>query len=223
MGIVVPFRERHARASEGSFDASAIKSSDVKPDRAATSVRKIKDQYSAGILRRCHHLATVDGLAETSAAIASLEGQSDTTSRKVSICLPMPPILGPIVLKCKDILALDGKIRAGHTVPMAESETEAQYKQAFIARVKACRVAKGWKQWQMAEALGGMPQDKYKQYESRSYLPPHLIERFSLICGVNPGWLVTGRGEKALKPIHMVETEPGSDHKPKRQKRSKAA
>lgn len=106
---------------------------------------------------------------------------------------------------------------------MADSETEAEYKQAFIERVKACRIAKGWKQWQMAEALGPMPQDKYKQYEGRTLLPHHLIERFSLICGVNPEWLLTGRGQKALKLLQSVKSTPAPETRVKRARRSKAA
>jgi hypothetical protein len=45
----------------------------------------------------------------------------------------------------------------------------AQYKQAFVERVKAARIATGIKQWQIADALG-MPQGKYKQYEVRSLI-----------------------------------------------------
>jgi hypothetical protein len=45
---------------------------------------------------------------------------------------------------------------------VAHSETEAQFKQSFIERVKAARVATGMKQWQVADALN-IPQDKYKQ------------------------------------------------------------
>jgi transcriptional regulator with XRE-family HTH domain len=82
---------------------------------------------------------------------------------------------------------------------MADSETEVQYKQAFIERVKAARIATGMKQWQIADALG-MPQDKYKQYESRSLLPHHLIGRFCIVTRVDPEWLITGRGQKPPKP-----------------------
>lgn len=83
---------------------------------------------------------------------------------------------------------------------MAESETEAEFKQSFMARVAAARQALGWKQWQMAEALD-MPQDKYKQYESRSLLPHHLIRRFCLIARVDMEWLMTGRGKMGLQPL----------------------
>jgi len=87
---------------------------------------------------------------------------------------------------------------------MADQETEAEFKQRFMQRVKDARMALGWKQWQMADALG-MPQDKYKTYEVRTYLPHHLIGRFCLITRVDPEWLVTGRGEKPLQPVQLVE------------------
>jgi hypothetical protein len=89
---------------------------------------------------------------------------------------------------------------------MADSETETQYKAAFTARVKAARVARNFKQWQMAEALG-MPQDKYKQYEGRSLLPHHLIGRFCIIAHIDPEWLLTGRGERGLRPLEAVANE----------------
>jgi hypothetical protein len=86
---------------------------------------------------------------------------------------------------------------------MAESETETEYKQAFMRRIAEARVALGWKQWQMAEALG-MPQDKYKQYESRSLLPHHLVRRFCLIARVDMEWLMTGQGKMKLAPLPEI-------------------
>lgn len=134
----------------------------------------------------------------------------------------METSLGPFVLKCKDILALDGKTRLGHTVPMAESDAKAQYEQEFIARAKAARIATGKKQWQVAELMG-IKQDQYKHYETGRVIPHHLIGRFCLICNIDPNWLLTGKGTKPLQPPHVVETEPEPIRRPKRQKRSKAA
>lgn len=98
---------------------------------------------------------------------------------------------------------------------MAESETETEYKQAFMQRVAAARVALGWKQWEMAQALG-MPQDKYKQYETRSLLPHHLIRRFCLIARVDLEWLLTGQGR--MKPAGLPEVVP--DIKPAKKPRT---
>jgi len=99
---------------------------------------------------------------------------------------------------------------------MADSETETQYKQAFIARVAAARQALGWKQWQMAEALD-IPQDKYKQYESRSLMPHHMIPRFCLIAHVDMEWMLTGRGQKLPKGLQVVQSAPEKPiPKPKR-------
>jgi transcriptional regulator with XRE-family HTH domain len=104
---------------------------------------------------------------------------------------------------------------------MADSETEVQYKQAFIERVRAARIAANLKQWQIADALG-MPQDKYKQYESRSLLPHYLIGRFCILTRVDPEWLITGRGQKPLKPMHIAGgAEPTA--KPKRKGAKRAA
>lgn len=106
---------------------------------------------------------------------------------------------------------------------MADSETERQFKQEFTGRVKSARVALGWKQWQMADALD-MPQDKYKQYEGRSLLPHHLIGRFCLIAHIAPEWLVTGHGKKPLKAIAAVPSEePAAPAKPRRARAKRAA
>lgn len=143
------------------------------------------------------------------------------TSRKERN-LAIREVLGQLVLKRKANLSLDRKKPLGHSVRMADSDSEAQFKQAFTERVKAARIANNYKQWEMAEALG-MPQDKYKQYEGRSYLPHHLIGRFCILCHINPEWLMTGRGQKPLKPPHVVETDEEPVRKPKKAKRSKAA
>jgi predicted XRE-type DNA-binding protein len=67
-------------------------------------------------------------------------------------------------------MALDSVMSLGHSVRMAEPETELEHKQRFILRVTESRTASGMKQWQIAEAMG-IPQDKYKQYETRSLMP----------------------------------------------------
>jgi hypothetical protein len=105
---------------------------------------------------------------------------------------------------------------------MADSDEELQYKQEFTKRVKAARGSLGWKQWQMAEALN-MPQDKYKQYEGRTLLPHYLIGRFCLVTHVDPGWLMTGHGEKPLKALAVASSTPQHAEKPKRQQKSRAA
>lgn len=91
---------------------------------------------------------------------------------------------------------------------MAKSDLEIEYKQAFIERVKAARIAAGMKQWQIAEALG-IPQPLYKHYETRSLLPHHLIGRFCIVARADPEWLVTGRGPKLPKPpINEISWKP---------------
>jgi DNA-binding transcriptional regulator YiaG len=223
MSNVVPFLRVHAQAlGQSSRAAKAISLSEVKPADSAVSVDKIAAHLSEGMLSRCHHLFTAESPALMSAASASFEDQSRITSLKDFSSL-MKRRLGQLVLKRKDKVTLDGEKFLGHDVRMAESETEAQFKQTFTERVKAARVATGLKQWQVAELLS-IPQDKYKQYEGRSLLPHALIGRFCLICRVNPAWLFTGEGQKPLKATHLVETdEPKPVPKPKRAKRSKAA
>lgn len=104
---------------------------------------------------------------------------------------------------------------------MADSE-EAQFKQAFMKRVAEARIARGWKQWELAERLG-MEQDKYKQYETRSLLPHHLIPQFCLACRVDMDWLLTGLGRKPIKALEVVTGEPRPVTKPKRAKTRRTA
>lgn len=63
---------------------------------------------------------------------------------------------------------------------------------AYCRRVQELREARGMTQEQMATALE-IPLDRYKKYEIRSPLPPHLIERFSVIVGRDISYVVTGK------------------------------
>lgn len=220
MENVIQFPRDHAQTLGCSRAARAIKASEVTPAERARSVDRIADHLSAGMLSRCHHLDTAGARARISEAIASLDGQSSITSRKDRNSV-MPEFLGPFVLKGKDKLALDVKKFSGQNVRMADSEKE-QFEQEFIARVKSARIATGKKQWQVAELLN-VPQDHYKHWEKTRLMPHHLIGRFCIICSVDPEWLMTGRGQKPLRPPHVVETEPEAPARPRRTKRSKAA
>ena len=163
---------------------------------------KIADQYSGGIQFRCHHLVTVPAVAPTSAPIAmrapwaSRPPQSSMTSQN-EVISDMPQFLGQSVLKSKSYPSLDVEKALGHTVPMADSDQEAEYKQAFMARVAEARIARGWKQWQMAKALG-IPQDQYKQYETRGMMPHRHIWPFCMFANVSFEWLMTGEGRRSV-------------------------
>jgi DNA-binding transcriptional regulator YiaG len=221
MGSVIRFPAHHARAS--SRAAKAISLSEVRPDVRAHSVARIAAQRSDGMLSRCHHLLTAGSPALMSPAKASFEAHSPITSLKDLISVAMNRRLGQMVLKRKDNLALDAKKFLGHNVRMAESDAEEQFKQEFIERVATARIATGKKQWQVAELLN-VPQDHYKHWEKGRLMPHHLIGRFCLVTNVDPVWLMTGKGQKPLKPPHVVETEDApAVAKPKRAKRSKAA
>ena len=134
----------------------------------------------------------------------------------------MGPTLGQTVLKGKANLSLDERLSLGHTVRMAESDEEAQFKHEFTARIAQARIARGWKQWQAAEAMG-IPQDKYKQYEGRSLMPHYLIGRFCLVTRIDPIWLMTGRGEKPPQPLKSTSEAAPVSAVPKRPKTKRRA
>jgi hypothetical protein len=219
MGEIIRFN--HARASSSSRAAKAANLSALKPAVEARSVASTADHHSAGILLRWPHLVTRGTVVPTSDAIAASEGQSFTTARNESMSV-MTRNLGQSVLKRKAILSLDGRNPLGHTVRMVESEAEAIYKREFRARVKESRVAAALKQWEIADALG-MTQDKYKQYETRSLLPHHLIGRFCVICHINPEWLITGHGQKAIQPLRAIAHEPEQEAKLKPARKRRVA
>lgn len=99
----------------------------------------------------------------------------------------MEHILGQLVLKCKDVLSYDAEPARGDNTPMSRTE----YKRAFIARTKAARESAKLTQQQIADALR-IPQDRYKQYETRSLLPHDLIPGFCLVTKIDPADLFTG-------------------------------
>lgn len=189
MGMVVQF---HARASAGSRAASAAKVSAVKPASRARSVRKIESHHSDGMLLRCGHFLAAATPAPISAANASGESHSPTTSRKLETMLPL---IGQSVLNCKANLSHDLGNPGGYKPAMAQDEGYSDFYRAFIARTKAAREASGYTQAQIGELLDGLAQDHYKQFEGRSPLPHHLIPRFCLLCRVNMMWMLTGKGK----------------------------
>jgi hypothetical protein len=50
----------------------------------------------------------------------------------------------------------------------------------------------------LAEILG-LPDRTWRNYEVGVTIPATVILAFILVCGVNPGWLLTGEGERFLE------------------------
>ena len=83
---------------------------------------------------------------------------------------------------------------------MANSNEELDFNIAFCARVKALREQRKMTSREMAVALG-IPPERYRKYETRSPLPAYLIERFSLIVGRDPIYVLTGAERLALRLV----------------------
>jgi transcriptional regulator with XRE-family HTH domain len=75
---------------------------------------------------------------------------------------------------------------------------KSEHKQLFMNRVREARERRGLTQDQIAKVLG-MHQGTYHKYESRSYLPHDLIERFCLACAIDIDWLFTGQQRAASR------------------------
>jgi len=85
---------------------------------------------------------------------------------------------------------------------MAKDPSGTAFKTAFLIRTRVAREARPYTQDQIAGILG-IAQDTYKQYETRSFLPHHLVAKFCVACGINATWLFTGAGRApvmAAKP-----------------------
>lgn len=92
--------------------------------------------------------------------------------------------------------------------------TQALFREAFCARVQELREASGLSQAEMATTLG-IPLDRYKKYETRTPLPPHLIEPFSLIVRREIEYVLTGKSRR--RPL--VPQAPQTAAAPKRGRR----
>lgn len=80
------------------------------------------------------------------------------------------------------------KLHMQSRAPMTPAEFEAM----LIDRTKALRESRGMTSADMATALD-IPVDRYRKYESRTPIPHAMIERFALIVGVSPEFVLTGR------------------------------
>jgi len=107
--------------------------------------------------------------------------------------------IGQIVLTFKrkfdsplaDILGRARSPAGGQNVRMAW-ENEAAFNEALRGRIRELREAGPWNQEQMAEALG-IPAERYRKYETRSPMPPYLIQRFASIVGKDAEFVLTGK------------------------------
>lgn len=197
MGAVIPFRRRtrrrrHVRASAGSRAARAAIVSAVTPASLTTGAAKTALHHSAGIRSRCTHLRAAATPAPISSAMASGEAQSPMIERN-EVIAAIESSIGQYVLNCNVKVSHDCGELPGQNCPMGKDDAPTDFKRAFIARVRAAREARPYTQAEVADLLG-MSQDRYKQYEGRSYLPHHLVTRFCTACGVDFKWLYTGAG-----------------------------
>lgn len=198
MQNVIAFR-RHARAStrSESFGMRAAKitiRSAVKPSRRAVAVANTDDHQSSGIRSLCHHLDTCAGVQPSpiSAAIASRDGQNSIIKRN-EVNSVMENTLRHSVLKCKSNLSHDLSNTLGQNVLMDKGETASSYKAGYIGRTRAARAIRFKTQQELCLVLG-IEQPTYSKYETRTFLPKWLTERFCAACGVSDIWLASGKG-----------------------------
>jgi hypothetical protein len=199
MGDIVRFPRVSSHARASSLEARRVSRSDVSPAVLASSVDRITDHHSDGILSRCHHFETAGARPPIPRAIASREGQSSMMLRNDCGESAMPHEIRQSVLENKDNVSGDADIPQGHTVLMKKAQPPASlFKDHFTARVAFARHKAGYTQVTMAEALGfgdaddPSAQGKYHKYEKRSLMPHHLIPQFCALCDVTVGWLYSG-------------------------------
>lgn len=91
---------------------------------------------------------------------------------------------------------------------MSESD-EFIFNNAYCERVKRFREETGMTAAQMADLLG-VPAERYRKYETRSPLPPYLVERFCRIVGWDVEHLLIGKPRERMKPL-IVARRTGTD------------
>jgi transcriptional regulator with XRE-family HTH domain len=214
MGIVLRFvrRRRHVRASTKSA-AIAANNSAVRPASRAVSVRKIRNQYSAGILFLKDHLRAAAIPTPISPASAAGESHNAMTSRKLDA--DMDDTLGRLVLNGKGESSYDIEKSVEHDGSMPKDD---DYVRAFQARVKVARDSRGWTQTQIAGFLG-VKQDQYKQWETRkgSLLPHRLLTKFTDLTGCSMKWLLDSEGPgPARLPIASLDDVQAKTRRPRK-------
>lgn len=118
----------------------------------------------------------------------------------------MGSVIRPFVVKHKPTLSRAFPSGGALNVFMGKSD----YKQAFLARVRQARDARGYTQAEIAKLLNDMPQSKYEKYENRSLLPHDLVPLFCLATGVDVHWLFTGQHRKQKVAPEQAEPAPTS-------------
>ena len=183
MGTVVSLAH-HVRAS---LVANPVRISAVKPASRARGVAKIGPQCSGGIRSLWDHLRAVSVWTPISPASTMLDGQSLTTAR--NDLNTMPQTMGQKVPRRKHFLSHDQDASTAHVPAMVD---ELEYKRQFIARVREGRARRpDWRQEDIAELLG-TDRDTYKQWETRTFMPRHLMPLFCKLTGLSLIYLLTG-------------------------------
>lgn len=206
-------RRHYDRASAGSRAANAVISSAVRPADLATSVARIADHHSAGMLSRCSHLREAAGVAPIAMAIASAEPHSPITARNDVGVTIMESCLGQLVLNGKSNLSYDYGEAFRDNAGMTERMSETEETLAYIARVRAARIAKFATQKPVYSYLD-IPQDTYKHYEvipatgKGRPMPMRYIPKFCLITEISVEWLLTGEGKGPAQEDIPKKLEP---------------
>src|SRR4051812_7437065 len=111
-------------------------------------------------------------------------------------------MIGQIVQSCQDTVSQDRWTKRSYPPRVVINNEEAIFNDALCARVHRLRNERGWTAAQMATALG-IPPERYRKYEYRSPLPHYLIERFALIVGRDPEYILLGK----LAPARLQSVE----------------
>jgi DNA-binding transcriptional regulator YiaG len=92
---------------------------------------------------------------------------------------------------------------------MANDNEEFIFNSAYCDRVKRFREQTHMTAAQMAELLN-VPAERYRKYETRSPMPPYLMERFCRIVGCDLEHLIIAKPRTRMKPV-IVARGTGTD------------
>lgn len=97
-------------------------------------------------------------------------------------------------------------LKAGRSVTLRGLMTPAEFRKAFVGRVRQIRESLGWSRQEAAELMG-VSLDSWTKYETRTPLPHHLIPRFCRATRVDVWYLFTGEIASKATPRPQARRE----------------
>lgn len=84
---------------------------------------------------------------------------------------------------------------------MNKAASPKRFREQFCERLRAARIAAGYDDQSAFARLLGIAPNTYSKYETRSYMPNHLIPRACTLLGIEIAFLYTGERSEKLREV----------------------